>query len=60
VLKPGGRLYLQECYDDPNPIHMNHFSAEGMRSRVAEHFKVIRSAPANEYLLMMVAEKTDS
>jgi|GEM_PF-1948476 len=57
VLKPGGRLYLQECYDDPNPIHMNHFSAEGMRSRVAEHFKVIRSAPANEYLLMMVAEK---
>ncbi|HXT64128.1 MAG TPA: glycosyltransferase [Pyrinomonadaceae bacterium] len=57
VLKPGGRLYLQECYDDPNPIHMNHFSAESLRTRVSEHFKVIRAAPANEYLAMIVAEK---
>lgn len=60
VLKPGGRLYLQECYDDPNPIHMNHFSAESMRGRVSEQFKVIRAAPANEYLFMMVAEKPSS
>jgi glycosyltransferase involved in cell wall biosynthesis/2-polyprenyl-3-methyl-5-hydroxy-6-metoxy-1,4-benzoquinol methylase len=57
VLKPGGRLYLQECYDDPNPIHMNHFSAESLRARVAEHLNVVRAAPANEYLMMMVAEK---
>lgn len=57
VLKPGGRLYMQECYDDSNPIHMNHFSGPSLRSRVSEHFNVVRSDPANEYLMMLVAEK---
>lgn len=58
ILKPGGRLYLQECYDDPNPIHMNHFSGASLRQRVSEHFTVISAKPANEYLMMMIAEKT--
>jgi dTDP-4-amino-4,6-dideoxygalactose transaminase/glycosyltransferase involved in cell wall biosynthesis/ubiquinone/menaquinone biosynthesis C-methylase UbiE len=57
VLKPGGRLYLQECYDDPNPIHINHFSGASLLSRVSEQFHVIRSQAANEYLMMVVAEK---
>jgi dTDP-4-amino-4,6-dideoxygalactose transaminase/glycosyltransferase involved in cell wall biosynthesis/ubiquinone/menaquinone biosynthesis C-methylase UbiE len=57
ILKPGGRLYLQECYDDPNPIHMNHFSGASLRRRVSEHFNVISSDPANEYLMMLKAEK---
>jgi dTDP-4-amino-4,6-dideoxygalactose transaminase/glycosyltransferase involved in cell wall biosynthesis len=57
VLKPGGRLYLQECYDDANPIHMNHFSGASLRARVAEYFNVVNSRPANEYLMMLVAEK---
>jgi dTDP-4-amino-4,6-dideoxygalactose transaminase/glycosyltransferase involved in cell wall biosynthesis/SAM-dependent methyltransferase len=57
VLKPGGQLYLQECYDDPNPIHINHFSGASLRRRLAEYFNVLRSHPANEYLMMMVAEK---
>ena len=57
VLKPGGRLYLQECYNDPNPVHMNHFSPATLNHRVAEHLKVISSQPANEYLMMMIAEK---
>jgi dTDP-4-amino-4,6-dideoxygalactose transaminase/glycosyltransferase involved in cell wall biosynthesis len=57
ILKPGGHLYLQECYDDPNPIHMNHFSGASLRQRVSEHFKVISSEPANEYLMMMIAQK---
>jgi len=57
VLKPGGRLYLQECYDDPNPVHMNHFSSASLGQRVSEYFKLISSSPANEYLMMMIAEK---
>jgi glycosyltransferase involved in cell wall biosynthesis/ubiquinone/menaquinone biosynthesis C-methylase UbiE len=57
ILKPGGRLYLQECYDDPNPIHMNHFSGATLRQRVSEYFNVLSSHPANEYLMMMIAEK---
>jgi dTDP-4-amino-4,6-dideoxygalactose transaminase/glycosyltransferase involved in cell wall biosynthesis/SAM-dependent methyltransferase len=57
ILKPGGRLYLQECYDDPNPIHMTHFSGASLVRRVSEHFNVIRSQAANEYLMMVVAEK---
>ena len=57
ILKLGGRLYLQECYDDPNPIHMNHFSGSSLRRRVSEYFEVLNSQPANEYLMMMVAQK---
>ncbi|MGA9996164.1 MAG: glycosyltransferase [Pyrinomonadaceae bacterium] len=57
VLKPGGRLYLQECYDDTNPIHMNHFSGASLNRRVSEYFNVISSQPANEYLMMVIAEK---
>ena len=57
VLKPGGRLYLQECYDDPNPVHMNHFSGASLCQRVSEYFKLISSSPANEYLMMVIAEK---
>jgi glycosyltransferase involved in cell wall biosynthesis/SAM-dependent methyltransferase len=57
VLKPGGRLYLQECYDDPNPVHMNHFSGASLCQRVSEYFNLISSSPANEYLMMVIAEK---
>jgi SAM-dependent methyltransferase len=57
ILKPGGRLYLQECYDDANPIHMNRFSGASLRARIEERFDVISSHPANEYLMMMVATK---
>src|SRR5262249_14728333 len=57
VLKPGGRLYLQECYNDPNPIHMNHFSPTSLHEQVAKHFQVMDSRPANEYLMWMVALK---
>ncbi|HJZ67734.1 MAG TPA: glycosyltransferase, partial [Blastocatellia bacterium] len=57
VLKPGGHLCLQECYDDMNPIHMNRFSVASLQKRVSEHFNVTRVQPANEYLVMMVAEK---
>lgn len=57
ILKPGGRLYLQECYDDPNPVHMNRFSAATLRARVSESFNVRGRQPANEYLMMMIAEK---
>lgn len=59
VLKPGGRLYLQECYDDPNPVHMNHFSGASLCQRVSEHFDLISSSPANEYLMMVIAEKKE-
>jgi SAM-dependent methyltransferase len=57
VLKPGGRLYLQECYNDPNPIHMNHFSPASLREQVAKHFNVVDARPANDYLLLMSAQK---
>lgn len=57
VLKPGGRLYLQECYDDPNPIHMNHFTIASLREQVSRHFTVLDSRPANDYLVMLTAEK---
>ncbi len=57
IVKPGGRLYLQECYDDRNPIHMNHFSGASLRARVAEYFEVASSQPANEYLMMLIAKK---
>jgi glycosyltransferase involved in cell wall biosynthesis/SAM-dependent methyltransferase len=57
VLRPGGRLYLQECYDDPNPVHMNHFSRASLCQRVSEYFKLISSSLANDYLMMVIAEK---
>jgi glycosyltransferase involved in cell wall biosynthesis/ubiquinone/menaquinone biosynthesis C-methylase UbiE len=57
VLKPGGRLYLQECYNDPNPIHMNHFTAASLREQVAKHFTVIDARPANDYLMLTIAQK---
>jgi glycosyltransferase involved in cell wall biosynthesis len=57
VLKPGGRLYLQECYNDPNPIHMNHFTIASLREQVGRHFTVLDSRPANDYLVLMSAEK---
>lgn len=58
VLKPGGRLYLQECYNDPNPIHMNHFSPDSLREHVAGHFNVVDARPANDYLMLTVAQKS--
>ncbi|HEY0384538.1 MAG TPA: glycosyltransferase, partial [Pyrinomonadaceae bacterium] len=57
ILKPGGLLYLQECYDDPNPLHLNHFSGASLQRRISEHFNVLRFSPANDYLMMMVAGK---
>jgi len=60
VLKPGGRLYLQECYNDPNPIHMNHFTIASLREQVSRHFTVLDSRPANDYLVLLTAEKPSS
>jgi glycosyltransferase involved in cell wall biosynthesis/ubiquinone/menaquinone biosynthesis C-methylase UbiE len=57
VLKPGGRLFLQECYNDPNPIHLNHFTEASLAGRIAEHLKIVSFRPANEYLMLMTAEK---
>jgi glycosyltransferase involved in cell wall biosynthesis/SAM-dependent methyltransferase len=60
VLKPGGRLYLQECYDDPNPIHLNHFSAASLREQVSRHFIIVDARPANYYLMLTIAQKPDA
>ena len=57
VLKPGGFLYLQECYNDSNPIHLNHLTDAGLHERVAGHFTIVDSRPANEYLMLMKAQK---
>ncbi|MFX0194488.1 MAG: glycosyltransferase [Candidatus Hodarchaeota archaeon] len=57
VLKPGGHLYLQECFDDANPIHLNHLTDAGLHDRVAEHFNVLDSRPASDHLMLMIAEK---
>ena len=57
VIRPGGHLYLQECYNDANPIHINHLSDVALHQRVAEHFRIVSSQPANEYLMLMVARR---
>jgi colanic acid/amylovoran biosynthesis glycosyltransferase len=59
VLKPGGHLYLQECYNDGNPIHINHLSDLALHQRVGEHFRIVSSEAANEYLMWMVALRED-
>jgi len=58
VLKPGGFLYLQECVDDPNPIHLNHFANNDLRGRVSERFTFLRSTIVNGYLMLVVCQKT--
>ena len=57
VIKPGGHLYLQECYNDANPVHINHLSDTALHRRVSEHFRVVASQPANEYLMWMIARR---
>jgi glycosyltransferase involved in cell wall biosynthesis len=57
VLKPGGHVYLHECVDDPNPIHLNHLSTRGLLHCLEEHFQVVDTRPAGEQLLMVKARK---
>jgi glycosyltransferase involved in cell wall biosynthesis len=60
VIKPGRYLYLQECYNDANPIHLNHLSAQALHQRVSDRFQIVRSQPANEYLMLMNARPPGS
>ncbi|HEX2912428.1 MAG TPA: glycosyltransferase [Chloroflexia bacterium] len=60
VLKPGGRLYLQECVNDPNPIHLNHFTRESLGRLVSQHFEILDSRSAGQQLWWMKCRKPDS
>jgi glycosyltransferase involved in cell wall biosynthesis len=57
VMKPGGQLYVHECVNDPNPIHLNHLTDTDLRARVATHFTITDVQPAGEHHLLLKAIK---
>ena len=57
VLRPGGYLYLQECVDDPNPLHLNHLTEAELRARVSRGFGVEAARPGGPHLLLLKARK---
>jgi SAM-dependent methyltransferase len=57
VLRPGGRLLLHECVNDPNPIHLTHLADTGLRRRVEEHFRVLKFQFNEPRLVLAIAEK---
>lgn len=60
VLKPGGRLYLQECVDDPNPLHLNRLSDADLRSRLKSRFDLVRARADGPRRVLIVARKRSS
>lgn len=41
VLKPGGRLYLHECVNDQNPIHLNHYTDHDLKQRLSRCLSIL-------------------
>lgn len=57
VLKPGGEIYLYECINDPNPLHLNHLTDVGLKSRIAGRFNILASRQEGRGYLLMKARK---
>jgi glycosyltransferase involved in cell wall biosynthesis len=57
ILKPGGHLYVHECVNDPNPIHLTHLTDSDLRSRVAKHFIILDSRPDGAQYLLLKARQ---
>ena len=57
VLRVGGHLYVRECVNDPNPIHLNHLSDGSLRSFVEARFIDVESQPDGEMMILLRAVK---
>jgi glycosyltransferase involved in cell wall biosynthesis len=57
VLKPGGELYVHECVNDPNPIHLNHLTDADLHRRVARQLTIEASRPDGTHYLLLKARK---
>ncbi|HEX8117412.1 MAG TPA: glycosyltransferase, partial [Pyrinomonadaceae bacterium] len=50
VLRPGGQLFMRECVNDTNPIHLNHFTPSSLRRAVGEYFGRIETRGGGEQM----------
>ena len=57
VLKPGGRLLLSECVNDPNPLHLNHHTEAWVREQVSARFRLLDLRGDGEMRILAMAEK---
>lgn len=57
VVKPGGRLFIRECVNDPNPIHLNHFTAASLLRIVGEQFVHVETADGGRDMMLLKAKK---
>src|SRR5262249_312423 len=60
VLKPGGHLYLRECVNDPNPIHLNHLTDVDLRCRVSEYCNILDTRWDGDRMLLIKARKPET
>ena len=52
VLKPGGMIFFHEPLNDPNPTHLNHFSAQGLAGQIARYFGILQQQALDGYLML--------
>ena len=57
VLKPGGLLYLRECVNDPNPLHLNHLTDVDLKHRISEYCHILDTRWDGERMLLIKAQK---
>jgi dTDP-4-amino-4,6-dideoxygalactose transaminase/glycosyltransferase involved in cell wall biosynthesis/ubiquinone/menaquinone biosynthesis C-methylase UbiE len=57
VLRPGGRLFVRECVNDPNPIHLNHLTDASLLAHVSAHFGEVESRPDGDMMVLLRAVK---
>ena len=57
VLKPGGRLFVSECVDDPNPLHLNHQTSSLLLAQIGARFEIVEHRTNQEMRLLAIAEK---
>ncbi|HWS90082.1 MAG TPA: aminotransferase class I/II-fold pyridoxal phosphate-dependent enzyme [Pyrinomonadaceae bacterium] len=58
VLKPGGQLFMRECVNDPNPIHLNHFTPASLLRAVGEHFVQMETGDGGRDMMLLKARKS--
>lgn len=59
ILKPGGHLFLRECINDPNPIHLNHLTDSDLQRRVSQHGHILRTHSESDRMLLIHAQKPE-
>jgi SAM-dependent methyltransferase len=60
ILKPNGLLYVRECINDPNPIHLNHLNQETLQKCISKHLSITDSTSNGNKILLVKAQKPES